>query len=185
MQTERLRTSKTRGRSGLVTHLPRIPSKQNFAESESGAALVEFSIALLPLVALLLFTIDVAWAIFARATLQNAAREGVRFAVTGQVLPGNSCLGTSIQQVVSQNSFGFVPAGQAGNFVTVSYFSPVNLAPITDASGPSGGNVVQVSISGVSVGSLGPLWRSVSPVPLFAIASDVMESSPNGVTPCP
>jgi Flp pilus assembly protein TadG len=140
---------------------------------------------LLPLMALLLLTVDVAWSIFARATLQNAVREGVRFAVTGQILPGNTCLGSSVQQVVSQNSFGFVPANQASNYVTVSYYSPTNLSAITGAAGPAGGNVVQVSINGVSVRSFGPLWRSLSPIPLSVIASDVMESAPNGVPPCP
>ncbi len=135
--------------------------------------------------ALLLLTVDVAWSIFERATLQHAVREGVRFAVTGQILPGNSCLGSSVQQVVSQNSFGFVPAGKASDYVTVSYYLPTNLLPVTGAGGPAGGNVVQVSINGVKVHSFGPIFGSVSPVPLSVIASDVMESPPNGVVPCP
>jgi hypothetical protein len=173
-----------------VIHLSQIPSNHitwndNFVQSESGVVLVEFSLALLPLLALLLLCVDVAWSIFARATLQNAAREGTRFAVTGQILPGNSCLGPSIQQVVAQNSFGFVPPNKASSYVTVSYFSPADLSPITGAGGPAGGNVVEVSISGISIASFGPLWRSGTPVPLFAMAADVMESSPNGITPCP
>ena len=141
--------------------------------------------AFLPLMALLLLTVDVAWSIFARATLQHAVREGVRFAVTGQVLQGSSCLGSSIQQIVSQNSFGFVPAQTASNYVTVSYYSPTDLSSITGAGGPAGGNVVWVSITGVSIKSFGPIWRSISPVPLTAVASDVMESPPNGIVPCP
>jgi TadE-like protein len=165
--------------------LLRIDSQRGFARSESGSALVEFSIALLPLMALLLLTVDVAWSIFERATLQHAVREGVRFAVTGQISPGNTCLGSSIRQIVSQNSFGFVPASIASNYVTVSYYSPTNLSPITGSGGPAGGNVVQVSISGIAVQSLGPLFGSVSPVPLSVMSSDVMESPPNGVVPCP
>jgi Flp pilus assembly protein TadG len=153
--------------------------------AESGSALVEFSIALLPLVALLLFTVDVAWAIFARATLQHAVREGVRFAVTGQTLPGSACLGASVQQVVARNSFGFVPAARASSEVTVSYYSATDLSSVTGAGAPAGGNVVQVTISGVSIRSFGPIWRNVSPIPLSASASDVMESPPNGVLPCP
>ena len=110
-----------------MIHLSHIPSNHspwndNFVQSESGVVLVEFSLALLPLLALLLLCVDVAWSIFARATLQNAAREGARFAVTGQILAGNSCLGSSIQQVVAQNSFGFVPPKKASSYVTVSYF---------------------------------------------------------------
>jgi hypothetical protein len=160
------------------------PSRK-FARSESGSTLIEFSVALLPLMALLLLTVDVAWSIFERATLQHAVREGVRFAVTGQILPGNSCLGPSIQQVVAQSSFGFIPASKASSFVTVGYYSPVDLSAVSGVGGPAGGNVVQVSIANVSVGSFGPIWRAITPIPLSAIASDVMESPPNGVTPCP
>ncbi len=170
---------------GLVDHLARKRMHRSFASSESGSALIEFSIALLPLVALLLLTVDVAWSIFAKATLQNAVREGVRFAVTGQVSTGNSCLGSSIQQVVAQNSFGFISPTNASSYVTVSYYSPADLSPISGAGGPAGGNVVQVSVSNVTLRSFGPLWRATSPIPLSAIASDVMESSPNGVAPCP
>ena len=120
-----------------LSHIPsnRIPSdhipwNDNFVRSESGVVLVEFSLALLPLLALLLLCVDVAWSIFARATLQD-------------------------------------------------------LSPVTGAGGPAGGNVVEVSITGISIASFGPLWRSGTPVPLFAMAADVMESSPNGINPCP
>jgi len=158
---------------------------RRLARSESGSALVEFSIAFVPMLGLLLLTVDVAWSIFARATLQNAVREGVRFAVTGQILPGNTCLGSSVQQYVAQNSFGFIPTSKASQYVTVSYYSPVNLSPITGPGGPAGGNVVQVSAGDVGVRAFGPLWRSASPIPVSATASDVMESPANGVSPCP
>jgi Flp pilus assembly protein TadG len=141
--------------------------------------------AFLPMLGLLLLTVDIAWAIFARATLQNAVREGVRFAVTGQILPGNTCLGPSVQQYVAQNSFGFIPTSQASQYIKVSYYSPVNLAPVTGPGGPAGGNVVQVSAGDINVRAFGPLWHSVSPIPVSATASDVMESPANGISPCP
>jgi hypothetical protein len=158
---------------------------RKLAGAESGSALVEFSIVLLPLIGLILVTLNIAWSVFARATLQHAVREGVRFGVTGQVLPGNSCLGSSVQQVVANNSFGFIPASSASTYVTVSYYSPANLAPITGSGGPSGGNVIQVSIGNVAAHSLGSVWRTFSPIQLSAIASDVMESPSSGVPPCP
>jgi hypothetical protein len=158
---------------------------QRLLLAESGSTLVEFSFAFLPLIGLLLLTVDVGWAIFARATLQHAVREGVRFAVTGQILGGNSCLGPSVQQVVAKNSFGFIPANRASDYVAVTYYSPTDLSPISGLGGPAGGNVVQVSVSGISIRSFGPIWHSASPIPLDASASDVMESPPNGVAPCP
>lgn len=139
---------------------------------------------LVPLIGLVLFTVDVSFSIFARATLQHAVREGVRYAVTGQV-SGSSCLGASVQQLVAQNSFGFIPSGQASSFVSVQYYNPNTLTAITDNTGPVGGNVVQVSIAGVTVKSFGPLFRSAAPISMSASALDVMESSPGGVPPCP
>jgi Flp pilus assembly pilin Flp len=158
---------------------------RKFVRDESGSTLVEFSVTLVPMLALLFLTIDVAWVIFARATLQHAVREGVRFAVTGQILAGNSCLGPSVQQIVSQNSFGFIPVSQASQYVNVNYYSPTTMAPVLGAGGPAGGNVVQVSVSPIGIRAMAPLWHGVSPIPISAVASDVMESPPNGIEPCP
>jgi hypothetical protein len=159
--------------------------ERKLAGSEAGSTLVEFSITLVPMLALLFLTMDVAWAIFARATLQHAVREGVRFGVTGQILAGKGCLGSSIQQVVAQNSFGFIPASKASQYVSVSYYSPTTLTPVLGAGGAAGGNVVQVSVSSIGLRAMAPLWHGASPISLSAVASDVMESPPNGIAPCP
>jgi Flp pilus assembly protein TadG len=145
---------------------------------------VEFVLVILPLMGLLLLTVDVSWSLFARATLQHAVREGVRYAVTGQV-SGSSCLGASVQQVVAQNSFGFIRGTQASSFVSVQYYDPNSLKAITDNTGAAGGNVVRVSVTGVTVKSFGPVFRSAVPISLNASALDVMESPPGGVPPCP
>lgn len=128
---------------------------------------------------------DTSWVIFARATLQHAAREGVRFGVTGQVIAPATCLGDSIRQVVVANSFGFVPASRSSSMITITYYKPNDLSVETDSGATAGGNVVQVSISGLSLKSLAPVWRSSSPIALVANASDVLESPPNGTLPCP
>ena len=128
---------------------------------------------------------DTSWVIFSRATLQHAAREGVRFGVTGQILAPATCLGDSIRQVVVKNAFGLVPSGSAAAMVAVTYYNPSTLAVQTGAAAATGGNVVQVSISGLHVKSFAPVWRSASPISLSATASDVLESSPNGIAPCP
>ena len=151
---------------------------------ESGSALIECTLVLLPLLALVFLTMDSAWALFARATLQHAAREGVRYAVTATPLPPNSCMNASIQQVVQQHSFGFVPAANISSYVTVTYLDPNNnLSVVTGTNSTAAGNVVQVSIQGVSVRSFGPIWRDSTPLSLGAQVADVMESSPTG-PPC-
>jgi hypothetical protein len=150
-----------------------------------GSTTVEFALVLIPLMAFVFLLMDTSWLIFARSTLQHAAREGVRFGVTGQVIAPATCLGDSIRQVVVANSFGFIPASAAGSMVTITYYSPSTLNVITGSGATGGGNVLQVSISGLNIKSFAPVWHSASPISLVASASDVLESPPNGILPCP
>jgi hypothetical protein len=137
------------------------------------------------MLAFVVLLMDTSWLIFARATLQHAAREGVRFGVTDQIIPPATCLGDSIRQVVITNALGFVPRSQASSMVTVTYYNPTTLSVQTGAGSTAGGNVVQVSIAGVNFRSFAALWHSSSPISLAATASDVLESPPYGILPCP
>jgi Flp pilus assembly protein TadG len=151
------------------------PARRQRDGRERGAALVEFGLVLVPLLALLLFIMDVGWVIFAQASLQEGVREGVRFGVTGQLQSGCSGLDCSIKKVVQQYSFGFATASN----ISIHYYSPSTLTDVTGQPGvTAGGNIVQVSVSGISVHSLGPIWRSATPLVLGATSSDVMEASP-------
>ena len=156
-----------------------------FFRSASGSTTVEFTLVILPLMAFVFLLLDTAWIIFARATIQHAAREGVRFGVTGQIQAPATCLGASVQEVVAANSFGFVPASQATSMVTVTYYDPNTLTVETGAGADAGGNVIQVTVSGLNIKSFAPVWHSSSPIQLYATASDVLESPPNGTPPCP
>ncbi len=146
---------------------------------------MEFGLVLIPLMAFIFLLMDTSWVIFARATLQHAAREGVRFGVTGQIVAPATCLGDSIRHVVVNNAFGFVTTSNAETQVAVTYYNPNTLAVVTGTGATAGGNVIQVSISGVNIKSFAPVWRSSSPISLAATASDVLESPPNGILPCP
>ncbi len=151
---------------------------------QRGSSLIEFTLVLLPLMAMLLITIDLGWLLFAWASIQEAVREGVRFAVTGQT--GTfACQDAAIQSIVEQYSFGFVNSGNVNSIVSIQYFSPANLStPLTGAGSNAGGNVVKISISNLPIQPLAPLWRSASPLILSASSSDIMEGSPNGTPPC-
>ncbi|MBV9767527.1 MAG: pilus assembly protein [Acidobacteriaceae bacterium] len=150
------------------------------ATSERGSAIIEFGIVLLPLLGFLFLTLDVAWGIFAKATLQEAAREGVRFAVTCGSTTG---LDAATRQVVQKYSFGFITSANKNSDISIQYYSPSNLSsPVTgQLNATAGGNIVQVSISGISVKSFGSIFRSKTPLSPTAIATDVMESSPGGI----
>jgi len=146
----------------------------------SGAELVEFSLVMIPMFGILFLVLDLSWMLFARATLQYAVREGVRYAVTGQTMTGMG-QDNSIKTVVQQNSMGILAGSSGASKITIAYFDPNNNLAATTSN--AGGNVVQVSVSGVNVSPMAPLFRSTSPLSLAAVSSDVVESSPGGVPP--
>jgi hypothetical protein len=160
-------------------------NSRNVWRGEKGSTTVEFGLVLIPLMAFVFLLMDTTWVIFARATLQHAAREGVRFGVTGQIQAPATCLGDSVREVVVTNSFGFVPSSASSTMVAVTYYNPNTLAVISGSGATAGGNVIQVSISGLNIPSFAPVWRSSSPISLAASSSDVLESPPNGILPCP
>lgn len=150
---------------------------------ESGSTLIEFALVLIPLLGFLLLTMDVAWIFFAWASLQEGVREGVRFAITGQLLAGYTGQDASIRQVVQEYSFGFITPANAASEINIQYYSPTTLTPLSGVGSNSGGNVVKITVSGISIKSFGPIWRTGTTVALAASSSDVMEGSPGGVPP--
>jgi Flp pilus assembly protein TadG len=144
---------------------------------ESGSAVVEFAISLLPFFALLFMTINLAWIFFGWSCIQEGAREGVRYAVTGSGQSETS-LDNSIKQVVQQHSFGFANTSN----ISVDYYPSTGYSssgPPATVNGGVGataaGNVVKVSVQNVFVGVFGPIFRATTPFSLAASSSDVMQ----------
>ena len=134
--------------------------------------------------AFVLMTVDMAWIFFAWACIQEGAREGVRYAVTGQVL-SKTCETASIDSVIEKYSFGFVNSKNAASAISIQYYSPTNLTtPLTGSTRNAGGNVVKVVVGPITVGTFGPIFRHWQPIHLTARFMDVMEGSPNGTPPC-
>jgi Flp pilus assembly protein TadG len=153
----------------------------NSSPRERGSVAVEFSLVLLPLFALLLMTMDLAWILFGWACIQEGVREGVRYAVTGSG-QSETTLDSSIRNVVKQYSFGFVNSSNVSSVVTVDYYSAASFSssttptPVNGLTGATGkGNVVKVTVSGVAVGTFGPIFRNWTPMTLAASSSDVMQ----------
>jgi Flp pilus assembly protein TadG len=147
-------------------------------KSEKGSEIIEFGLVIVPLLAFVLLIVDIAWVLFAQSTLQYAASEGVRYAVTSQTMTGMG-QDASIQTVIINNAFGFVTSATSSN-IAINYYNPVTLEA---TNSNAGGNVVEIVISGVNVYPLGPVWRSKTAMVLTARSSDVMEASPGGIPP--
>ena len=136
------------------------------------------------MLALLFLLLDLAWVLLAWGSIEEGAREGVRFAITGQT-GSFPCQDAAIRDVVRQYSFGFVTSKNLDSSVGVDYYSPSDLStPLAGAGSNRGGNVVKISVRNIPISPLAALWRSSSPVTLSASSSDVVEGSPNAVPPC-
>jgi Flp pilus assembly protein TadG len=162
-----------------------------------GNALMEWMLVILPSMALICFFVDVTWALFTWATIQNAVREGCRYAITFQTQTG---LGqdASIENTVVQWSMGLVNANQ----VTVAYYtesSPITLVSsetgstfsTTCSPAPCGNvpnNIVQVSVQSYPLTWLFPFsgtlinpFISSSPASISSYSYDVLGGYPAGV----
>lgn len=146
---------------------------RKYAEDQTGSEIVEFALVLLPLLAVLFLIMDVSWIFFAQASLQHAAGAGVRYAITN-----NNLSEASIKSVVQESSMGFLAGDSGLSKINVSYFSPTNLSkPVTGPASSAGGNVVEISVKGVTVNPLGFIWPGgPTAISLAASSSDILES---------
>jgi len=153
---------------------------------QRGNQLVEVALIFLPLCALLFGLFDFSVAIFMRATMQNAVREGVRYAVTYDTMSA-LCQDASIKQVVKNSAGGFLTAAAHDTKIKIRYYAASNLnVELTGLNSNSPGNVVEVGVEGYSWSWIAPLWRSASPFVINVYAADRMEGLAGGTVnpPC-
>jgi hypothetical protein len=148
---------------------------------ERGTAQVEFALLLLPFLALVMFIVDTAWVIFAQSTIQSAVREGVRVGITAVAGSGCATVTCTVQNTVQTYSFGFVKASN----VQVTYYSTSSgtLTQVSGSGADVGGNIIQVTVTNITIKSMGAIMRQATPISLAATASDVIESNPSPSTP--
>lgn len=139
---------------------------------ERGSETVEAGLVTLIMFALIFLLLDISLSLFIKSTLQEAAVDGVRFGITEQLLSSNTYLNDSINSVVQSASMGFIT--NPGCQITISYYDPYGSATTT----PTGGDILQVAITGYQYTPLGAIMKSAAPVSISVQASDVMEACP-------
>jgi hypothetical protein len=170
--------------------------RANRRRRQKGAELLEFTLIVLPLLALVTVLADTAWAIFAESTLQRAVRIGVRSGVTltasSPEIVAAGDLTTAVKNVVQVNSFGLLQGATGLAKVKVNYCLPpaeTSNAACTDvsaqANGDAGGNIMKVSVQNFS---LVPLMPRIfggsngidnSPLTITVNSADIIEPSRN------
>src|SRR5580692_720074 len=157
-----------------------------------GSSVLESVFTLLPTFALIFGITDFGLMIFRWTTLQNAVREGTRYAITFQTATG---LGkdASIEAIVQEYALGFVTTTDSPQTIYVKYYSTSNMNTAIASGGNVPGNIVEVSVQGVSYGWLAPLsgsysastggfLRQTTPLTLNIFSSDILGGYPVGVT---
>jgi hypothetical protein len=156
--------------------------------------IIESVFTLLPTFAIIFAFLDFGLMLFRWSTLQNAVREGCRYAITFQQQSG---LGqtASIKQVVQRYAMGMVRVTDDPEHIFVRYYAQSNPNAPIPTGGNRPGNIVEVSIQNVSFnwmvplsGSFGwgvPFFRDNTPLTLKVYSSDILGGLPAGVTSVP
>jgi Flp pilus assembly protein TadG len=170
--------------------------------TSSGAQWIELAFTLLPFFAIITGFFDVSFVLFSWSTIQNAAREGCRYAITFQTAPPTGATWTCnghqdncIENDVAANSMGLVTV--AGGLINVNYYTQAAATtPIASPNGNVPGNIVEVSIINYPLNWMIPLsgtggggmlhsssspYRPTSPTSVSVYSSDVLGGLPAGV----
>ena len=164
-----------------------------------GAEVIEFTLLFIPVMAMITTLVDSAWAVWAQATLQRAAKFGVRAGVTltyGQTNGGD--LTTAVKTIVQQQSLGILGSGTGSSGyakIKVHYFqpqqkssaspTPVDVSGALNGNAP--GNIMQVSVENFTLIPLVPRIFSIggapdkNPTTISVYAADIIE--PNNTPP--
>jgi Flp pilus assembly protein TadG len=177
--------------------LASVTCKPGRRRSRRGAEMLEFTLVFLPLLAIFGVTMNTAWAIFAKSTIQRAVRAGVRRGVTltaGQMTAG-ACVTDMVRTEVQANSLGILRSDSGRNLIKVRFFQPplpnattAATEVTTQTNGNQPGNIMQVSVEGYSLVPIMPRffnWNGHadnSPLVLAVSSADRIEPSRN--PPC-
>jgi Flp pilus assembly protein TadG len=149
---------------------------------QSGNAIVESALIILPLFAVGFAMMDYAVALFIQNTLREAVREGIRFAITQQT--GSSGQDAAIKAQVEKYSMGFLNDTDITNGVStfsIQYYDQ-NLNAVTGVNSNAEGNICVISAS-INRKWMAPLWQGTGLINFAASSSDVMEPPPNNILP--
>jgi Flp pilus assembly protein TadG len=138
---------------------------------ESGSQVMEATFVIVPMLLMTFLMLDLSMIVFMRTTMQEAVREGDRFAITGQLLSGYTYQDDSIKAIVQKYALGFLNSTTAAATIHVQFVDPTNGGQGTNAFG----NIVNVKVEGYQYKALAPFQRLNYAMYIFATAGDMME----------
>ena len=168
---------------------PKLAQQSRRNRRRSGNVLIESVFTILPTFALIFGFVDFGMVLYRWCTLQNAVREGCRYAITFQ-RSGTLGQDASVSAVVQSFAMGIVKTTDTPQHIFVNYYAPTDLTNAIATGGNVPGNVVEVSVQNVTWTWLAPLsgtyaLRSTTPLSLNIYSSDILGGYPVGVTSVP
>jgi hypothetical protein len=145
---------------------------------ERGSQVLEASLVFVPMLLLTYLMIDLSMVIFLRTTMQEASREGARYAITAQNTTG-PCQDDSIKAVVKTHAVGFLGTTAEAATIHVQFVNPITGGQGSNAPG----QIVNVKIENYKYNPLVPFKRLSYSLYVSATASDVIEPY-SGAAPC-
>jgi TadE-like protein len=145
---------------------------------QRGAVIVEASLVFIPMLLMTFLMLDLSMVLFLRTTMQEAVREGARFAITGQNTSG-PCQDDSIKAIVKARALGFLGTTAGSATVHVQFINPNTGGQGSNAQG----QIVNVKVENYKYSTLAPFQRLNYPLYVSANAADVIEPYP-GAAPC-
>ena len=178
------------------------PISQSRRRRSRGDTIMEFAFFVLPTFAIICGFFDLGMALFTWNTLQNAVREGARYAITFQT-DGSGHHITSIKNCTATASMNFVSASAVSTsgtpYIDVQYYTPPNVAnpsgtAVTGTNSNAPGNLVEVSIKAYpykymapfSGSFAGPFYANTgSNLTISVFSTDVLGGAPTSGVPAP
>jgi hypothetical protein len=176
------------------------PKRRRRARRSRGSEMLEFTLILMPFFTLFFLQLTLSYYIFARVTLQQAVRSGVRYGITDTLCAGGGNLTDCVKDRVQWAAGGLLSGSTGRAYIHVDYCQPPDqgtggpCTPITSgssnaATASQGGNIMTVSVQGFPVVPLLPVipgWSKgpqTSPLSLSAWAADKIEATNNPPAP--
>jgi len=174
--------------TGMDAREKSVAGMRRRARRQSGNTIIEMAFTLVPTFALIFGFADFGIVLWRWTTLQNAVREGCRYAVTFRT-NGTEGQDSSIEDVVTTYAMGLVTKNDTPQHIYVKYYAPGALTTPINSGGNVPNNIVEVSVQNYAISWITPLsgnlsspTRNTSAWSLNIYSSDLLGGYPAGVT---
>lgn len=140
--------------------------------------MIEFALIFLLFLSIIIGFFNISFALWVKAMLDFSVRQGVRYAITGAVMPGMGH-SASIREKVRLSSAGLIDQATIDQTVVVTFYTPQG----TVVNDNAGGNLVEVSITDYALPRLSSALLFTFPDPMTVSVSAAGRLEPYPVPP--